>query len=467
MENFQSSKGGASRNHEKNPVLVRWDQVASTKWAEPAVLSAEGEVVRTFAAIEEEARRWTDTFSGFPGHQGVSLQIGNCAEWPAILLAVWRSGRALFPMECDIPCGRREETEELCGAGLRLMVKEAELKLFALNHSPWPAGPRTDFLKLTSGTTAEPRAIRFTAAQLLADCDNICDTMGLREDDRNYGTISFAHSYGFSNLITPLLCRGIPLIAAVDLMPRALIDGLGCSGATVFPGVPALFRALGELRGAGNALRLCISAGAPLTKEVARRFLENWGLKIHSFYGASECGGICYDLDEAPDIPPGYVGPPLKNVAVRMEGEGPSQVQVRSQAVSTGYHPDQADENLRDGMFRPSDLLEWNRDGYAISGRISDFINVGGRKVNPSEVERVLRLSPRVRDVVVLGMPGSARGQEIAACVAGEATEDELRKLCFRNLPSWQVPRRWFFWEEIPLNARGKVSRADLRARLE
>ena len=467
MENLQFSKAGASRNHENNPVLVRWEQVASTKWGEPAVLAPEGRVLRTFAAIEAEAKRWTDTFSELSGNQVVCLQIGNCAEWPAILLAVWRSGRTLLPMECDMPLGRREEIEELCGAGVRLVVKEAELKLVPLNHSPLPADLRSDFLKLTSGTTAEPRAIRFTAAQLLADCDNICDTMGLREDDRNYGAISFAHSYGFSNLVTPLLCRGIPLVAAADVMPRALVDGLACSDATVFPGVPAIFRALGELRGAGNALRLCISAGAPLTKEVAGRFLENWGLKLHSFYGASECGGICYDFDDAPDVPSGYVGPPLRNVSVRMEDEGPSQVQVRGRAVGAGYHPDRADENLRDGMFRPSDLLEWNRNGYTISGRISDLINVGGRKVNPGEVERVLRLSPRVRDVVVLGIPGNARGQEVAACVAGEATEDELRKLCSRNLPAWQVPRRWFFWEEIPVNARGKVSRAELRARLE
>jgi len=67
----------------------------------------------------------------------------------------------------------------------------------------------------------------------------------------------------------------------------------------------------------------------------------------------------------------------------------------------------------------------------------------------------------------VLGIPASARGEEVAACVAGEATEDELRRLCFQNLLPWQVPRRWYFWKEIPVNARGKISRADLRARLE
>ena len=107
-------------------------------------------------------------------------------------------------------------------------------------------------------------------------------------------------------------------------------------------------------------------------------------------------------------------------------------------------------------MFRPSDLLEWNGDGYVITGRISDLINVGGRKVNPREVERVLRLSPRVRDVVVLGIPASARGEEVAACVAGEATEDELRKLCVQEPPAWQVPQAMVFLGRNSAQRAGK-----------
>ncbi|HEY5705717.1 MAG TPA: class I adenylate-forming enzyme family protein [Terrimicrobiaceae bacterium] len=467
MKNIQFSKERAPCNHENNPVLARWEQVAFTKKQEPAVFAHDGSVLRTFATIEEEAKVWTDRFTRLSTARVICLQIGNCAEWPAILLAAWRSGRTALPIERDMPQRRRKEIERLCGAGLWLDREETGLKLCPVEHSPAHPGLQSDLLKLTSGTTAEPRAIRFTGAQLLADCDNVCDTMGLREDDRNYGVISFAHSYGFSNLITPLLCRGIPLIAAMDVMPRALIEGFASSGATVFPGVPAIFRSLAEVSGGGNALRLCISAAARLEKEVAVKFFERWGRKVHSFYGASECGGICYDSNESPDVPPDYVGAPLKNVEVQMPEEGPAQIEVRSDAVGSGYYPDCADENLSAGMFRPSDLLVRNRDGYVITGRISDLINVGGRKVNPGDVERVLRLSAGVRDVVVLGIPASPRGEDVAACVAGEATEEELRKLCFRNLSPWQVPRRWFFLREIPLNARGKINRADLRSRLE
>ena len=356
--------------------------------------------------------------------------------------------------------------EALCGARVRLVPGETEPGLLPAGDSEAVFPPGVDLLKLTSGSTSEPRAIRFGAAQLLADCDNVCDTMGLREDDRNYGIISFAHSYGFSNLITPLLCRGIPLVAASDIIPRAIVEGLKSSSATVLPGVPAIFRSLAEVPNAGKALRLCVSAGAPLASEVARRFFERWGLKINSFYGASECGGICYDPSDSPDTPQGYVGPALDGVHLTLEGEEPSQVWVRSLAVGLGYWPVVDDRSFTDGAFRPSDLLERRGSGYTIGGRISDLINVAGRKVNPGEVERVLRMSANVREAVVLGLPASTRGEEVVAVVQGEATEAELRALCAKNLAAWQVPRRWFFFQEIPVNARGKVSRSELRARL-
>ena len=149
-------------------------------------------------------------------------------------------------------------------------------------------------------------------------------------------------------------------------MPRALIDGLGSSGgdgvsrsACPFSSAWQNFRGTGKLSPLHFGGRAAHEGGGQETSS------KTGDCKIHSFYGASECGGICYDLMKRQTIPPGYVGPPLRNVAVRMEDEGPSQV---SGAQPGGrlrvLHPGRSDENLRDGMFRPSDLLERNGDGY-------------------------------------------------------------------------------------------------------
>src|SRR5206468_9812515 len=123
-----------------------------------------------------------------------------------------------------------------------------------------------NILKLTTGTTAAPRAIRFRSEQLLADCNQICDTMGITDVDLNFGVIPISHSYGFSNLLTPLIARGVPMVLSRDRTPRAVLVDLARTNATVFPGMPVFYQAfcgMEDIPPLPN-LRLCISAGAAL-----------------------------------------------------------------------------------------------------------------------------------------------------------------------------------------------------------
>ena len=193
--------------------------------------------------------------------------------------------------------------------------------------------------------------------------------------------------------ITPLIVRGVPIVLSRDRTPRALLADLARTGATVFPGTPVFYQALVEMEDVPvlSKLRLCISAGAPLAVSVARKFRKKFKLPIHSFYGASECGGICYDRDAANEIE-GLVGQPMKDVDltfVDQDAES-TQVRVRSAAVGDGYFPEPDDEKLGSGCFVPDDLLEKMPAGFRIVGRVSDVINVAGKKVNPAEVEACL-----------------------------------------------------------------------------
>jgi acyl-CoA synthetase (AMP-forming)/AMP-acid ligase II len=322
-------------------------------------------------------------------------------------------------------------------------------------------------LKLTSGTTAAPRAIRFRSEPLLADCIQICDTMGITSDDVNFGVIPLSHSYGFSNLVTPLLVRGVAMALSRDRMPRAVLDDLARTGATVFPGMPVFYQAFCEMENAPPLpkLRLCISAGAPLPLEIARKFRDKFQRSIHSFYGSSECGGICYDRDARLEET-GFVGPPMDGVSVEIlePNVSASLIRIHSAAAGDGYFPETDPERLGDGLFTPDDLLSPSGDGFRIVGRVSDVINVAGKKVNPAEVEAELLRFDGVRAAVVFGRESVLRNEEVAACVAtsGEVREAELLEFCRGRLSGWQVPKRIFFVEEIPVNERGKISRREL-----
>ena len=143
-------------------------------------------------------------------------------------------------------------------------------------------------------------------------------------------------------------------------------------------------------------------------------------------------------------------------------------LEVRSHAVGESYWPERSDA-LGGGVFRTLDLAEISEEFLYLRGRASDRINVAGRKVSPEAIERVLGQHPAVRECLVFGVPSTemGRGEMIVACVApGAALAPEMvREFLVSRLPSWQVPREWWFLETLAVNDRGKLSRAEWRAR--
>ncbi len=424
----------------KSLFLERWLGVLREKSALPAIYAPDGEKLRTFADIETESASFAERLRVHPPGSVIAIRAGNKPSWPARLLACIRL--RLIPL----PLGESAGADWL------------EPRVIP----PIPGERRPEFLKLTSGTTAAPRAIRFHLDQLVADCDNICETMGIASGDLNFGVIPFSHSYGFSNLMTPLLCRGVPLVASEDRLPRAILSGLEQTGATVLPGMPVFYRAFAGMENvpALPSLRLCISAGAPLTKSAGLGFSGKFHRKIHSFYGASECGGIAYDRSEDLD----YDGnlQPMRNVQITpLES---SMIEVRSAAVGDGYFPETDPSVLGQGRFIPGDLVAVHERGMSLEGRVSDIINVAGRKLNPLEVEARLAEFPGVREAVVFGTPSPLRNEEPVACVVAEngCAAGDLLRFCHERLSAWQTPKDIWLVERIPSNERGKVSRREL-----
>ena len=453
-----------------DPLLAAWDETLARRRDEPALFDPQRGVLARFGEIEEWSRRYGSDDGGlkdFRAGEIVAIQIGNHAHWPALFLACLRRGVVVLPLVRTMSEQERAAALHTCRAtGLIAAPEEPIARLDPGGAIDW-AGRVPTLLKLTSGTTAAPRAIRFRSAQLLADAVQICDTMGITDADLNFAVIPLSHSYGFSNLITPLLVRGVPMALSSDRIPRAVLDDLARTESTVFPGMPLFFQAFGEMNEVPPLpkLRLCISAGAPLSRAVARNFRKKFGRPIHSFYGASECGGICYDRDPT-DAIEGLVGPTLQGVELEPlePGAGAAQVRVRSSAVGDGYFPQPEPDKLGDGVFLPDDLVTPSAAGVRIVGRLSDVINVAGKKVNPAEVETVLRGSGEFPDVVVVGLPDAEWGQLLVA-VYPEAAQPNLAKVSeamARLLSPAKRPKRFIPLSPWPANPQGKVNRAEV-----
>jgi acyl-CoA synthetase (AMP-forming)/AMP-acid ligase II len=453
-------------------LLAAWEQTLARKGNRPAILSTSGKIFRTFEEIHARNREFARKIDKLQPGEVLAVQIGNHEDWPSILIACLRKQIIVLPLEQSMSEQQRDVALETCRASfLGAAVPGGAVEIIPLKTAA-PVSWRENqpsLLKLTSGTTAAPRAIRFRSEELLADCEQICDTMGISDADLNFGVIPISHSYGFSNLLTPLIVRGVPMVLSRDRLPRAVLADLARTGATVFPGMPLFYQAFCEMETVPDlpTLRLCISAGAPLPRAIAKKFREKFGLSIHSFYGASECGGICYDRDGT--CAEGFVGPAMKNVDVEIVDPeaSSSQIRVRSAAVGDDYFPCPEETKLGKRVFIPDDLLMRDASGFRIVGRVSDVINVAGKKVNPAEVEVHLLRFKGVRQAVVFGRESALRNEEVAACVVADVdvSENALLEFCRAGLSGWQVPKRIFIVDALPVNERGKISRRELASR--
>src|SRR5947199_2980705 len=336
----------------KDVLLQRWEAILAQKGDEPAIFNTRGQVDRTFRGIDERARGFEPKIDKFADGSVIAVQIGNHEDSPSIFIACLRRGIVVLPLEQSISDQQRDAALKVCRV-TGIIEKAGTVRLIDNERPNW-RGKNPTLLKLTSGTTAAPRAIRFGSEQLLADCDQICDTMGISDVDLNFGVIPISHSYGFSNLLTPLIARGVPMVLSRERMPRAVLVDLARTNATVFPGMPVFYQAFCEMENvpALPKLRLCISAGAPLALAVRRQFQDKFNRPIHSFYGASECGGICYDRNAFPAVT-GLVGQPMNGVDLEIidPTASASQIRVRSAAVGDGYFPESDKEKLSGGFF--------------------------------------------------------------------------------------------------------------------
>jgi acyl-CoA synthetase (AMP-forming)/AMP-acid ligase II len=384
-------------------------------------------------------KRWTfgELFAAgeirLAGQTGTVFPQGHSPEFILELLTAWRANKIVCPLETEQSPPEISAPPENCV-----------------------------HLKSTSATGGMARFVAFTAEQLMADAGNIVATMGLRPDWPNLGVISLAHSYGFSNLILPLLLHGIPLILAPAPLPEIIRRAAKNENSITLPAVPAMWRAWHDADAIPQNVRLAISAGASLPVNLEQEVFNACGVKIHNFLGSSECGGITYDASETPRTEDAFVGSPMQNVNLSLNDDG--CLVVRDRAVAETYWPEKSD-SLRGGVFQTSDMAELKNGLVFLRGRLGDQINVAGRKISPETIERALLAHSQVRECLVFGVPGreAKRAEIIVAIVSASATEFELKNFLLQTLPAWQVPREWKFVDSLPANARGKISRAGWR----
>jgi long-chain acyl-CoA synthetase len=346
-------------------------------------------------------------------------------------------------------------------------------------------------LTYTSGTTGQPKGAMNTHAGMVHGSCTYREWMELAPADSVLGIAPLFHITGLIGHVCLSLLLPCPLVLTHRFQAGVMLDALREHRPTFTTGaITALTRLAEESAVAGSpaddfaSLRTVYSGGAPIAPAVNDAFGASTGIYIHNIYGLTETNspthavplGAAAPVDRATGAL--SIGVPVFGTSARIiDDDGAEtpvgrigEIAISGPQVIPGYwnRPDESAAALPGGELRTGDVGFMDADGwFYLVDRKKDMINASGYKIWPREVEDLLYTHPAVREVAVIGVPDSERGETVKAFVslkAGAAvTSEELIAYGRETMAAYKYPRMVEIVDELPKTLTGKILRRQLR----
>ena len=428
-----------------------------------------------------------------PGHP-VGLLCSNRAQFVEALLGIASVGAIAILLPAALPPELLQEycrtaalrfafvehgfRQSLRSANARLVTEvQPGLEAVTIDGPARDNPPRDSFIgQLTSGVDAPPKIAIRSFAAVWDEIEVIVETIGLNASDSVFVLSPISHSYGLIGGTLAPLCQGARVMLG-DSLPAA--DAMRIARRlrpTVLFGIPKMYTdvvatATAPAKMHLSSLRLCLSAGAPLSSWINERFHACFGHRIMQDYGSTEAGTITLQLQWTPELA-GSVGRPLRGRTItiadthgrRAAAGKVGEIVVHSPGLARWYLESLGPAPLS-GAFATGDLGRLDNGGHLfLVGRKGSLIHASGRSIDPAVIEAVIGQMRGVRDVAAVGVPTSTGEDRIKAVVVSEAvTTARILEYCHQHLPQACVPDIVQFCDEIPRTPAGKVLRRILR----
>lgn len=328
-------------------------------------------------------------------------------------------------------------------------------------------------ISYTSGSTGEAKGVMHTHRSWLASARFTVDRLGLGESSRMLIPLPLHHAYAFRHVLACAVAGGTALVTAGLLDALERIERDRPDGLLLVPeSARLLLESFAPIAARCREFVRMISIGtSAMPADLLRGLREAFPrATFHLPYGLTEARVGFLRLDDDPArrrleaICPG-LEVEVVDEAGRPVGAGEAgEIRLRGEGLMTGYYDDDAEAQVRlvvEG-FRTGDAGVRCDDGtVALVGRVDDMIKVGGRKVNPLEVEMVLDAHPAVRESAVRAVAGETPALEaiIVPRTAARPEEADLVAHCKRHLDAYKVPRSFVYAAALPRNPMGKLLR--------
>ena len=335
----------------------------------------------------------------------------------------------------------------------------------------------------TSGSAGKPKGVMLSHANIVANTGAIVGYLGLTPDDIQMAVLPFSYVMGMSLLNTHIAVGGTVVINNKFAYTAAVLKQMAEEGVTGFSGVPStyahlLFRSpLAAYRDRLPRLRYCSQAGGHMPGQVKRGLLKALPphVRFVVMYGATEASArLTYVPPDMLEAKIDSIGVPIPGVSIEVmspDGRplGPGEageIVARGKNIMLGYFRDEeATRTVLDAHgFHTGDLGYRDEDGYYyVTGRKDEQLKVGGRRLDPREVEDAIVESGLAVECLVFGVADPMQGTRLAGLVVPvertDRTVEAILEHCAARLPRFKVPGSLRLVEALPKTGSGKPDR--------
>ncbi len=433
------------------------------------------------------------TVKGIKEGDNVAILSDNNPDFILITFSLWKLKAVPVPINIKLLSGEIEEQIAFADCKFVLINKNLQIKItkhtsriihfpFKYNAAITAANKKynkkeTALLMFTSGSSGKSKAVILTFENLMESFRIGNQILNQNENDRWLASLPFYHIGGFSIFIRTYLA-GASVIIPDSLKIEDIIIAIKSYKPSLASFVSAQLQELIKNNIKPNKeLRNILIGGGFTSEELSLKAVKK-GWKITKVYGSTEVSSFVSAITYNEIINrPGSSGKALypnkisivnENKEI-MPGNVLGEVIVKSPAVTKGYYknPEETLSKLINKFYYTGDIGFKDKDGYLfIEARRNDLIVSGGENILPKEVESVILTHPFVKDVFIFGIEHNKWGQEVSAAIVlrkdKKIVPSELKIFLKNKLPSYKIPRKIFFINEIPRSTLGKVQKEKL-----
>jgi len=311
-------------------------------------------------------------------------------------------------------------------------------------------------LFFTSGTSGNPIGVVKTQNHLRSETLTHKEWLKDENFEQCLVTVPFFHIYGFLFGLSVPMALGLEIVTKEDFLPHEIVN-LCRNKSTLCITNPVFIRAMLRLReNIDLSKTLFISSSGPLDPHEASAFEEKYSTRLTQLYGSSETGGIAIRSGG------NCVWTPLDGVQI---SEDDGVLCVESPFVSRTVY-DRTFISIP-SPFRTTDIIEMTDNGFKITGRSSELVKIGGKRLSIVEIETFLEKMEGIDEALVFVEyhPQQLRGETLSLSLVGDETKIHktiLKKALHDHFGGIHIESKIMMVEFIAKTAMGKKIRVQL-----